>query len=104
MAMWTTGKATRFGELDGDTIIIKGANRRIKAIPLKGELTTKVIISPKFKLTEDITGKIIRRTNMRGRGDSRIYHNKRREGKCSGSGLVGHGRRLYKAVQDGTEQ
>jgi hypothetical protein len=59
MASWTTAKASRFGELDGDTIIIKGANRRIRAIPPKGELMTKVIISPKFELTEDITGKLL---------------------------------------------
>ena len=104
MASWTTAKATRFGELNGDTIIIKGANRRIRAIPPKVELTTKVINSPKFELTEDITGKIVRMTDMNGGGDSRIHHNKRREGKCSSDGLVGHGRRPYNAAQDGTEQ
>jgi hypothetical protein len=62
----TTATATRFRELNGDTIIIKGANIRIGTIPPKGELTTKVIISPKFELMEDITGKIVRRTEAGG--------------------------------------
>ncbi len=97
----TTAIAPPFGVLNRDTIIIEGSNRRRRVIPPKGELASKVVISPKIKLMKDLLGEIFCRAYIGGGGEARIHRNNHREGSRGDEWIGGRDCRLRKEALDG---